>query len=395
MPRRRRSARVRADRRGDPRARPERPAAPALSRGLRRRPPDTSLSRACFLAAVKACGTDAVLSHYSAAVPLAPPQVGLPRPRGDRADAPQARQASAPTGARTSSARSTRASRSRPRLRTLIDLSSMLPYKPAAQSGQRSPQPAARQAARTRHRATTEAHSNSEQSRRLRRPHTQRVRGPRPRPPRRPPEAAGQPAAPRLRPRLPLARPPPHPRSRRPRDPRPTARPSRRQGPPAPTSNQRLARPPRHLAPGHHATRSQAPSPPPGYSGAPHMISTNQFKNGNHIEVEGTVFKIIEFQHVKPGKGGAFVRTKLRRAADGAVIDRTFRAGEKFRPDPHRGAQDAVPLRRRHRRALHGRGELRADRAARDEPRRAAEVGQAQRERRHALHRRRARRTCS
>jgi elongation factor P len=61
-------------------------------------------------------------------------------------------------------------------------------------------------------------------------------------------------------------------------------------------------------------------------------ISTNQFKNGNHIEVEGTVFKILEFQHVKPGKGGAFVRTKLRRAADGAVIDRTFRAGEKFRP---------------------------------------------------------------
>jgi elongation factor P len=62
------------------------------------------------------------------------------------------------------------------------------------------------------------------------------------------------------------------------------------------------------------------------------VISTNQFKNGNHIEVDGTVFKILEFQHVKPGKGGAFVRTKLRRAADGAVIDRTFRAGEKFRP---------------------------------------------------------------
>jgi elongation factor P len=61
------------------------------------------------------------------------------------------------------------------------------------------------------------------------------------------------------------------------------------------------------------------------------MISTNQFKNGNHIDVEGTVFKIIEFQHVKPGKGGAFVRTKLRRTRDGNVIDRTFRAGEKFR----------------------------------------------------------------
>jgi elongation factor P len=62
------------------------------------------------------------------------------------------------------------------------------------------------------------------------------------------------------------------------------------------------------------------------------MISTNQFRNGTHIEVEGTVYKILEFQHVKPGKGGAFVRTKLRRASDGAVIDRTFRAGEKFRP---------------------------------------------------------------
>ena len=61
------------------------------------------------------------------------------------------------------------------------------------------------------------------------------------------------------------------------------------------------------------------------------MITTNQFKNGNHIEVDGTIFKILEFQHVKPGKGGAFVRTKLRRASDGNVIDRTFRAGEKFR----------------------------------------------------------------
>jgi elongation factor P len=61
------------------------------------------------------------------------------------------------------------------------------------------------------------------------------------------------------------------------------------------------------------------------------MISTNQFKNGNHIDVDGTVFKIVEFQHVKPGKGGAFVRTKLRRVSDGNVIDKTFRAGEKFR----------------------------------------------------------------
>jgi elongation factor P len=62
------------------------------------------------------------------------------------------------------------------------------------------------------------------------------------------------------------------------------------------------------------------------------MISTNQFRNGTHIDVEGTIYKIIEFQHVKPGKGGAFVRTRLRRATDGNMIDRTFRAGEKFRP---------------------------------------------------------------
>jgi elongation factor P len=62
------------------------------------------------------------------------------------------------------------------------------------------------------------------------------------------------------------------------------------------------------------------------------VVSTNQFKNGTHIDVDGTVFRIVEFQHVKPGKGGAFVRTKLKRVEDGAVIDKTFRAGEKFRP---------------------------------------------------------------
>src|SRR3954454_8533026 len=62
------------------------------------------------------------------------------------------------------------------------------------------------------------------------------------------------------------------------------------------------------------------------------VISTNQFKNGTHIEVDGKIFKIVDFQHVKPGKGGAFVRTKLKRLDDGASLDKTFRAGEKFRP---------------------------------------------------------------
>ena len=61
------------------------------------------------------------------------------------------------------------------------------------------------------------------------------------------------------------------------------------------------------------------------------QVSTNQFKNGSHIEVDGVIYRIMDFQHVKPGKGGAFVRTKLRRAGDGNVIDKTFRAGEKFR----------------------------------------------------------------
>jgi elongation factor P len=62
------------------------------------------------------------------------------------------------------------------------------------------------------------------------------------------------------------------------------------------------------------------------------VISTNQFKNGAHIEVDGAIYRIVEFQHVKPGKGGAFVRTKLRRVDSGSVVDKTFRAGEKFRP---------------------------------------------------------------
>jgi elongation factor P len=61
------------------------------------------------------------------------------------------------------------------------------------------------------------------------------------------------------------------------------------------------------------------------------MISSNDLRPGKTVIVDNNPMSVIEFQHVKPGKGGAFVRTKLRRAADGAVIDRTFRAGEKFR----------------------------------------------------------------
>ena len=60
------------------------------------------------------------------------------------------------------------------------------------------------------------------------------------------------------------------------------------------------------------------------------MISTNQFRNGTAIRVDGKRFTILYFQHVKPGKGGAFVRTRLRNIDSGAVVEKTFRAGEKL-----------------------------------------------------------------
>jgi elongation factor P len=56
-------------------------------------------------------------------------------------------------------------------------------------------------------------------------------------------------------------------------------------------------------------------------------VSTNDLKRGMTLDLEGTLFQVVEFQHVKPGKGGAFVRTKLRNMRTGAVIERTFNAG--------------------------------------------------------------------
>jgi elongation factor P len=58
-------------------------------------------------------------------------------------------------------------------------------------------------------------------------------------------------------------------------------------------------------------------------------VDTSQFKNGLKIELDGQPFTITYFQHVKPGKGGAFVRTKLKNLLNGKVVDRTFRSGEK------------------------------------------------------------------
>lgn len=59
------------------------------------------------------------------------------------------------------------------------------------------------------------------------------------------------------------------------------------------------------------------------------MASTADFRNGMVIDIDGSLWSIAYFQHVKPGKGGAFVRTKLKNVLTGAVVERTFRAGEK------------------------------------------------------------------
>ena len=60
------------------------------------------------------------------------------------------------------------------------------------------------------------------------------------------------------------------------------------------------------------------------------FVSTNEFRNGLTIKVEHDIFLILEYQHVKPGKGGAFVRTKLKNLRNNNVIERTFKAGDKF-----------------------------------------------------------------
>ena len=64
------------------------------------------------------------------------------------------------------------------------------------------------------------------------------------------------------------------------------------------------------------------------------MYSTTDFRRGLKIEIDGTPYEIVEFQHFKPGKGGAMVRTKLRNILNGRVVDNTFRSGEKVgKPD--------------------------------------------------------------
>jgi elongation factor P len=61
-------------------------------------------------------------------------------------------------------------------------------------------------------------------------------------------------------------------------------------------------------------------------------IDTSDFKNGMHMYLDGDVWTIVEFQHVKPGKGGAFVRTRLRKVRTGQILEKTFRSGERVEP---------------------------------------------------------------
>ena len=64
------------------------------------------------------------------------------------------------------------------------------------------------------------------------------------------------------------------------------------------------------------------------------MVSAGDFRNGITLEIDGEVFQVVEFQHVKPGKGAAFVRTKMRNIKSGGVVDKTFRPTDKY-PQAH------------------------------------------------------------
>ncbi|MEZ5261456.1 MAG: hypothetical protein R2755_06690 [Acidimicrobiales bacterium] len=98
------------------------------------------------------------------------------------------------------------------------------------------------------------------------------------------------------------------------------------------------------------------------------MISTSDLRNGMTLNLDEGLFNVVEFQHVKPGKGGAFVRTTLKNVRTGQVVDRTFRRRE-VRPRRDGQARDAVPLPRRRRLRVHGQLDLRADERGPGRPR--------------------------
>lgn len=74
------------------------------------------------------------------------------------------------------------------------------------------------------------------------------------------------------------------------------------------------------------------------------MISVNDLKTGLTIEFDGNIFRVIEFQHVKPGKGAAFVRTKLKNLRNGNTAEKTFRGGEKSSESSNRQQKNAISV---------------------------------------------------
>ena len=84
------------------------------------------------------------------------------------------------------------------------------------------------------------------------------------------------------------------------------------------------------------------------------MITAGDFRNGVTFEMDGQVMQVIEFQHVKPGKGAAFVRTKMKNVITGAVTETTFNPTAKFEERHHRAQDHGVQLHRRQPVLLHG-----------------------------------------
>ncbi len=88
------------------------------------------------------------------------------------------------------------------------------------------------------------------------------------------------------------------------------------------------------------------------------MINASDFRNGVTIEMDFGIWTVVSFLHVKPGKGAAFVRTKLKNVMTGAVIERTFNPTDKMAARAHRDQGDAVSVRRWGHVPLHGSGVL-------------------------------------
>ena len=102
------------------------------------------------------------------------------------------------------------------------------------------------------------------------------------------------------------------------------------------------------------------------------MATTNDLKNGIVLNLDGQLWTVTDFQHVKPGKGGAFVRTTLKNVLSGKVVDKTFNAGLKVETANVDKRSMTVPVQGRHRLRLHGRRHLRPDPRARPRPSAAA-----------------------